>query len=126
MSKRVLLTGFELGISVEQAAFLLVKGFLIEQVFLRLSQLPQQPEFSIQIPSLHTFSEFMQRHTFLDFSHVLVLQDPLVGEILRWLRTLNERIRWVRLIRFLSFRRLLLPNMLLCYFSLFLELLLIA
>ena len=87
------LTRLELSISIQYTAFPFFNRFKIILVLLGLSQFAKKTEFSIEITGLHTLLKLRQGNTFLDFCHVLVLGDPFVGEVLRWLGPLNDCVR---------------------------------
>ena len=57
-----------------------------------LSELAQESELSVQVSSFHAILEFSKRHSFFYLGNVFVFSNPLVGQVLRRLRSFYDYI----------------------------------
>ena len=103
------LTWFELSIAIKQSICLFVKGFTVGEMLFCLCQFTDQTEFSVKLSCLHTIVELGKRNAFLNFTHVVVFGDPLVGKILRRFWAFDKS-KWSLMPLFIGFLRWLLTQ----------------
>ena len=103
--KYIVLTWFEIRVSIEQSAYrFLFKHFLVQLMLFSFGKFPKQPKFCIQVSCIHTLSELVSWYSFLNLGYVFVFEYPLVRQILRWLAALYQcigRVAWPPLLLFL-------------------------
>lgn len=88
-----MLEGVKHRVPVELSVSLLVKLFAVLHMFFCLGKFPDQPELSVELPHSHAFIELCKRDSLLDLTHIFVLIDPLVRQVLAGLWAFYQSVR---------------------------------